>query len=272
MSKAKEQSIKQKLKNISKESQTPFNNLLDTLFLERFLIRIGKSKYAENLIFKGGMCLAQIVNLGRETRDIDFLLTKMSANKKVIESIFKEISNINLKDDIAFSNIEVSVLSIEHKKYPGYRISIKGALGQIQNKVFIDIGVGDVVRPKALEVKLMNFNGPLFEQNIELKSYPAEYIFSEKLEAILYLGKINSRMKDFYDCHHLILENALDRKKLKTAIKETLENRKTKLSLIPDSDESFNKKWNDFSKKNNINNLKLEEVIKKINDYIASLI
>ena len=43
MSRATEQSIKQKLKNISKEMKTPFNVLLDALFLERFLVRIGKS-------------------------------------------------------------------------------------------------------------------------------------------------------------------------------------------------------------------------------------
>ena len=55
MSKATEQRIKQKLKNISKESKIPFNSLLDTLFLERFLVRIGKSQYADKLIFKGGI-------------------------------------------------------------------------------------------------------------------------------------------------------------------------------------------------------------------------
>jgi len=52
MSKAIEQGIKEKLKVISKKESLPFNQLLETLFLERFLVRIGKSKYNENLIFK----------------------------------------------------------------------------------------------------------------------------------------------------------------------------------------------------------------------------
>ena len=75
MSKATEQSVKHKLKNISKALKIPFNPLLDTLFLERFLVRIEKSAYSDKLVFKGGMCLAQFLNLGRETKDIDFLLT-----------------------------------------------------------------------------------------------------------------------------------------------------------------------------------------------------
>lgn len=110
MSKATEQSIKQKLKNNSKGSKIPFNNLLDTLFLERFLARISKSKYAENLIFKGGMCLAQIIDLGRETKDIDFLLTKIKGNLEIIKEIIEEIATISMKDDFVFSNIEVSEL------------------------------------------------------------------------------------------------------------------------------------------------------------------
>lgn len=264
MSKSTEQSIKQKLKNISKESKVPFNNLLDTLFLERFLVRIGKSKYADKLIFKGGMCLAQIIELGRETRDIDFLLTQIKGSVEIVKSLIEEIAAIDVGDDFIFSKVDIGELSIEHKKYPGYRVSVEGTLGQIKNKVSIDIGVGDVARPKALEVELMNINGPLFEDAINLKAYPPEYIFSEKLEAILHLGELNSRMKDFYDCYRLIQEGVLDKKLLKKAIKETLENRGTKFRLIPEPTESFNVKWNSFIKKNAAQ-LELSEVIREIN-------
>lgn len=268
MNKATEQSIKQKLKNISKETKVPFNNLLDTLFLERFLVRISKSKYAENLIFKGGMCLAQMIDLGRETKDIDFLLTKIKGNLETIKNIVEEISATDIEDGFLFSSIEVSELSIEHKKYPGFRILVQGKLGQIKNRVSIDIGVGDVVRPKALDVELMNSRGPIFEDSINLKSYPPEYIFSEKLEAILYLGDLNSRMKDFYDCYCLIQEGVLDKKKLKIAIKETFENRGTEFSLISEPTESFTLKWNSFSRKNRVEGLKLETVISEINKFI----
>jgi predicted nucleotidyltransferase component of viral defense system len=68
MSKASEQSIKERLKNISKREGIAFNILLESLFLERFLVRIAVSKYKDHFIFKGGMCLDQYLDLGREDR------------------------------------------------------------------------------------------------------------------------------------------------------------------------------------------------------------
>ena len=51
MSKSTEQSIKHKLKDISKNLGIPFNSLLEMLFLERFLVRIQKNQY-NNLLSK----------------------------------------------------------------------------------------------------------------------------------------------------------------------------------------------------------------------------
>lgn len=271
MSKSTEQRIKQKLKSISKESKVPFNSLLDTLFLERFLVRIGKSQYADQLIFKGGMCLAQIIELGRETRDIDFLLTQVKGNLETVKNLIEEIASIKVDDDFDFSKVEIGELSIEHKKYPGYRVSVQGSLGQIRNKVSIDIGVGDVVRPKALNIELMNSNGPLFEDTINLKAYPPEYIFSEKLEAILHLGEVNSRMKDFYDCYRLIEENVLDEKRLKKAIQETLKNRGTEFALIPAPSEALKTRWGGFVRKNKNIDIELEDINFMINGLLNTL-
>jgi predicted nucleotidyltransferase component of viral defense system len=130
--KSTEQSIKAKLKNISKEQEIPFNSLLETLLLERFLVSIGKSDYKEKLIFKGGMCLAQFIKLDRETRDIDFLLTHIQGSIPEIKQVINEIATIDVGDDFVFSMPKVSELSLEHKKYPGYRISLQRELGQIK--------------------------------------------------------------------------------------------------------------------------------------------
>lgn len=113
MSNPIEQRVKQKLKALSKKSNIPFNSLLDNLFLERFLTRIGRSAHQESLVFKGGMCLAHYIKLDRATKDIDFLLTENKTNLLEIENIFQEISTIEMNDGFVFSNIEVSELSIE---------------------------------------------------------------------------------------------------------------------------------------------------------------
>ena len=269
MSKATEQSIKHKLKDISKTLRIPFNSLLETLFLERFLVRIGKSAYADKLIFKGGMCLAQFLNLGRKTKDIDFLFTQIKSNLEAIKKIMEEIASIDTGDDFVFSNIEVSLLPFEHKKHSSYRVSIQGRLGQIKNKISIDIGAGDIVDFKSLEVKLMQTKKPLFEKSIRLNSYTPEYIFSEKLEAILQLGETNSRMKDFYDCYRLIEENIMDKNLLKTAIHKTIKNRNTELKAIPKPTEQLKIRWESFLKRNKISDLKLLAVISKINEMIS---
>ena len=272
MSKATEQRVKRKIKDISKELRLPFNSLLNTLVLERFLVRVENSIYAEKLIFKGGMCLSKIIKLGRETKDIDFLLIETKGNIATITKIIEEISVIDIKDDFVFSQIKVTELSIEHKKYPGYRITLQGQLGQIKNKILIDISLGDIVRPKILEIELMNSKRPLFEKMTRLKSYPPEYIFSEKIEAILYLGESNSRMKDFYDCYCLIEKGVLNNKLLNVAITRTMENRGTQLTLIPKPTDSFETKWKSFLKKNRINNLTLNTVVSKINTVLKGMI
>ena len=268
MSKSTEQSIKHKLKGISKTLEIPFNTLLEILFLERFLVRIVKSVYADKLIFKGGMCLSQFLDLGRKTKDIDFLFTQVKNNLEKIKKIIEDIASIDVADDFIFSKVDVSQLPFEHKQFPGYRVSIQGQLGQIKNKVSIDVGTGDVFASKLLEIKLMKAKEPLFEKSIKLRSYTPEYIFSEKLEAILQLGETNSRMKDFYDCYRLIEENIMNKNFLKIAIHKTLENRNTELKMIPKPNEQLKRRWESFLKRNKISNLKLSTVISKINEII----
>lgn len=264
-----EQRVKARLKQISYKTQIPFNSLLDNLFLERFLVRVGKSKYSQNLIFKGGMCLSYILPLGRQTRDIDFLLSNVRSSIAAIQSIMTEIAAIDVSDDIKFGPIEVRELPLNAKKYPGYRISCPGVLGQIRNKITIDIGVGDTVRPRALEIELMGTPNPLFEESICLSAYPPEYIFSEKLEAILSLGEFNSRMKDFFDCYRLIEEGALDVMTLKSAIHETTSKRGTPLTQIPKKSDDFLKKWHAFLRKSGLANIDLDVVIKTINKTVT---
>ena len=107
------------MKLIEKESGIKFNRLIETLFLERILVRVSKSKNKEKLIFKGGMCLNQFLDLGRGTKDIDFLLRELTSNEKNLKVIFDEIMRLDVKDGFQFDPVEVSQLSLENKKYPG---------------------------------------------------------------------------------------------------------------------------------------------------------
>lgn len=271
MSKAIEQSIKEKLKNISKKEGVAFNALLETLFLERFMVRVAKSKHRENLIFKGGMCLAQYLDIGRETRDLDFLVQKIESNETKIREMFIAISSVEVEDGVEFEVMDVGLLSIEHKKYPGYRLGIQGKLGQVKQKVSVDVGVGDVVRPRLLDVELLHDKGPLFEDAVTLNAYPPEYIFAEKLEAIIHLGESNSRMKDFFDCYQMIQNKDIQKDNFWEAINNTFSNRGTQIGLVPDVAEILAIRWNGFARLNKLPDLKLMMIIDELNRFLKSI-
>ena len=112
MSKSTEQSIQHKLKDISKTLGIPFNSLLEMLFLEWFLVRIVKSAYADKLVFKGGMCLAQFLDLGRKTKSkINHLFLKKS-----FAIIFHCISKFCCSNSANALMIKLLLLSLDRKQ------------------------------------------------------------------------------------------------------------------------------------------------------------
>jgi len=68
-----EQSIKAKIRQIADQRGKLFNEVWQMLVLERFLVRLSRSRYKDQFIFKGGLLLSQYLTLGRETTDLDFL-------------------------------------------------------------------------------------------------------------------------------------------------------------------------------------------------------
>lgn len=229
-----EQALKDRLQTLAKEKGIPFNSCWKQLLLERFLARLGRSVYADKLIFKGGFLLAYMMKIGRETVDLDFLLTQMNAEKATIEEICKEISAVSLDDGFTFSFAGVELLSQPHMDYPGYRITLNAHFAKMKDKIHIDVGVGDVVEPHHRELKLFQYRGkPFFEDAVSLLVYPVESIFAEKLETVLSKGSKNSRMKDYHDLLLLVRSKGLiESKKLKEALAKTFKNRGTALGAI----------------------------------------
>lgn len=61
----------------------------------------------------------------------------------------------------------------------------------------------------------------------KIKMYSFESVVAEKFEAIVSLGELNSRMKDFYDIFILLSEKKFNRDILQNAIVETFKRRGT---------------------------------------------
>lgn len=233
MSQAKEQSIKERIKTIAQKQGRTFNDVWQEVVLERWLSRLAKSKYRKNFIFKGAMCLIRYIDLQRETRDLDFLIKDLQASIEDVRKYLSEVSSLSLEDGFSFDTLEVSLLAHTHMQYPGYAGSVVAHLGKTKTKLFIDVGVGDPVKPTEITMRLLaTEKSPLFEKDIELWAYPVEAIFAEKLETAVSRSDQNSRMKDYHDLLSIIRTGVADMVVVKDAIAETFSNRGTELRLI----------------------------------------
>jgi predicted nucleotidyltransferase component of viral defense system len=229
-----EQALKSRLQKIAREKEIPFNACWKQLLLERFLARLSRSSHIDKFIFKGGFLLSYMMKIGRETIDLDFLLTRMNAEAKALQEVFEEIVSISLNDGFTFTFEGIELLSQPHMEYPGHRITVKVSFSKMKDKIHVDVGVGDIVEPQSKEIKLFEYRGkPFFEESISLLVYPIETIFAEKLETVLSKGSRNSRMKDFHDLLLLLRNKSLQTsEKLHENVKKTFENRGTTLKRI----------------------------------------
>ena len=107
-------------------------------------------------------------------------------------------------DGIAFDPDSIQAERItEGADYDGIRIRFLGALSSARINMQIDIGFGDIVFPEPKELVLpimLNFSAP------RLLCNSRESPISEKLEAMVKLSMLNSRMKNFYDIWLLSLQ------------------------------------------------------------------
>lgn len=229
-----EQGLKDRLQTIYKEKGIHFNECWKKLLLERFLSRLSRSKHSQKFIFKGGFLLSYIIEIGRETIDLDFLLTNMNASEDEIKQTIQDVIAIESEDGFVFGYEKIDLLEQPHMDYPGYRVSLKATFGRMKDKIQIDVGIGDVVMPIIRELHLFQYKGrPMFEGEISLVVYPPETIFAEKLETVLSKGAANSRMKDYHDLVLLTRKpHIIDINKLQKSLKSTFNNRDTNLELI----------------------------------------
>ncbi len=106
-------------------------------------------------------------------------------------------------------------------------------MGYLQNAripMQVDIGFGDVVEPAAAMTEyptVLDLAAP------RLKAYPRETVVAEKYEAMVKLGQLNSRMKDFFDLWLLSRQFEFDGASLATAVSQTFANRETALNPTP---------------------------------------
>lgn len=251
MSKDLERSLKDRIKAIAKSQNRAFNDVWKALALERFLARLARSERLDRFIFKGGFLLSKYMRLGRETADIDFSLKATEGSVESVKAVIQEILALPYDDGFIFTDLNANEMRHPHMDYPGYEVSMVACLGQTRTKIRMDLGIGDEVVPEKKLLALLSLNDrPLFESEISIHVYPLSYIFAEKLEAIIYRGGTNSRMKDFYDLIVLSQFSGFDVRASTDVIRSVFTHRGTalppKLSYDHQAIDTLSRGWKRF--------------------------
>lgn len=267
-------SVLARLKNKAAESGRSYQLCLQLFCQEEFLRRLEKSKYAKNLVLKGGLFLYSLTNFdSRVTVDVDFLLRQIPNTPERLKSILEDIIAVPTGNDfVTFEIKDVAPIAVA-KKYAGIGASIVARIKNTRTPFSIDFGVGDVIVPKQekrqIPTQLPDFESPT------VNTYSVETTVAEKLDAILSLMEFSSRMKDYYDIYYIANKFDFDGEVLTEALRKTFSNREHRFTLEQfkqvmsfADDVAMQKKWKAFVRKINIKTDDYSTVLRTIQNFL----
>ena len=267
-------SVLAKLRNKAKASGISYQQCLQLFMQEEFLRKLSKSDYNDCLVLKGGLFIYTLTNFeSRATIDVDFLLRNFSNSIDDVKELVENIINTPTGNDYITMTAKGFEEISPQRKYHGISAQIIGQIKNVRVPFNVDIGVGDVIVPKA-EQRTINTQLPDFEMPV-IKTYSLESTIAEKFDAILQRFELTGRMKDFYDIYYLSRTFDFDGAKLQTAIFGTLQKRGTPydkdsfkriVALVIDDD--MQKRWKYFLKNIKDDTLEFKVVIIEIQKFL----
>lgn len=222
------QSVHQRLLNLRDQKGESFHHLLMRYGLERFLYRLVAAGHGESFVLKGAMLFALWQDVpGRPTRDLD-LLGFGELDHERLRRIFSEACRADVVDDgLRFDADSIQTDDIrEDQEYHGIRVRLSAFLGKARLAIQIDVGFGDALTPEPVQIDypaILDFPSP------HVKAYHPATVIAEKLNAMVVLGIMNSRIKDFYDVYLILKHMNVDEDELEAAIRSTFRRRNIEL-------------------------------------------
>jgi hypothetical protein len=273
-------SVRQRLLNYAKAEDRPFAEVLQYYSMERFLYRLSVSSHVETFTLKGALLLtAWQAPISRPTMDID-LLGRTDNAVDTIVTVMREISQTAVADDgIVFDPGSFAGETIrEDADYVGVRIEFIGRVDSARVHMQIDIGFGDVMTPgpeRLTYPTILDFPAPT------LSGYSRETVVAEKLQALVQLRMLNTRMKDYFDLWLLARQPELNKEVLATAIKRTFANRGMEIDKAPiglsrafGDDPAKQKQWSAFLKRARLTEAptSLSEVVEELHKFFRTIL
>lgn len=272
-------SVRARLLNKARAEKLDFNLLLTRYALERLLYRLSISEQRGQFLLKGALLFDLWFDVPhRPTHDVD-LLGFGSTEMPHLENLFRQICQMGGDDGIVFQADTVKAAEIRKEaNYAGVRVTMTSLLDGARSPVQIDIGFGDAVVPGPEDAQY-----PVILDGMpspQLRVYPRYTVVAEKLEAMVSLGILNSRMKDYFDLWILARHTDFDGTVLAKAICATLERRKTgmpsglPLGLTDEfaRNEQKNRQWSAFLRKNALEPITLVAVIGALREFLLPVL
>ena len=191
-----------------------------------------------------------------------------------MDEMIEEILAVDTGNDyVTFKAAKSQPIALQ-RKYHGVSTQITGLIKNVRVPFHVDIGVGDVIVPKAerrkIKTQLEGYAQP------EILTYSLESTIAEKFDAILQRFELTGRMKDFYDIYYLSKTFDFDGLRLQTAIQKTLESRGTAYEkdsfarvLALEDDDQMHTKWRYFLKTLGNSGLSFTEVMQGIRVFLS---
>ena len=277
MSSNSAQAVKDKLRNISNEKNINFNAVLKFYMYDRFIERLSKSKYRDNIVLKGGFYLSSLFGIeNRSTIDIDAAIRKVEFTEDNLLKMITEIINVDVDDNVVFKINETSSIRDEDE-YGGLRVTIDFQLENVKDKFHIDMATGDPIYPRP---DSYNYKSLIEKKTYQVWTYTTETVLAEKLETILNKLDTSSRMKDYYDIYLIYKFKfaELNKENFMMAVKKTFEKRKFQgnfigsLNVIKQSS-ILKEKWSNYARKNNYaREIEFEEILAFLEEFINILV
>lgn len=263
-------SIRQRLLNLARAEGRVHEVVLVRYALERLLYRLSISAHRDRFALKGGMLVTLWLDGGnRETRDVDFL----GFGEPSIDALmatFAEIMATPADDALEFDLGGLHAAQIrEGMDDEGVRLQTVASIERTRIPVTIDVGFGDAVAPKLEPIRYPSLLG--MEEPI-LQAYPPAAVIAEKFQAMVALGAVNGRMKDYHDLWAIPTAVAVRAADLDAAIAATFERRKTAVPAAPPEgltpafaeDAAKQRQWRNYAESIGLEALTLQEVVEAV--------
>ncbi len=224
-------SVAARLLNLAKQTGDDYQVLLTSYCLERFLYRLAMSDRRNRFVLKGAMLLKLWSERPyRATLDLDLQRRGDGAFDAIRADLRAIVATPVPPDAVDFDGERIRIEAIRAEdEYAGTRATLPARCGKARLSLQIDMGLADAVWPAPQPCTfptLLDFPAP------ELLAYPREAVVAEKLEAMVVLGDRNSRIKDFFDLHHLASCFEFDRATLAEAVRRTFARRRTPVPAV----------------------------------------